>query len=390
MANRARQLADELSLPIADAVARHAESLAAKDGEGLLAASDEYRALGDRVTAADAAAQAAVAFSQSQQRRRRLYAAAIAQGLSDECGGISHPGASESDGPSVDRTATRNRRVGGRGYVQQGHREEPYMSVRSVEGHLYRACQRVGANSREELAPSSRPVPPRANEPNRWPIPEFPRPRGRLHRYLELPGLHMHVAEAGSGEPLLLLHGYPQHWWGWYKVLPALAQHYRVICPDLRGAGWTDDAAGRLHAEQLVAVRGRAARRPRARPRAGDGPRLGRAGSPSCCACITPTASNADLTGDTAPGCEVPPAAAGRCASALFQFAIATPVLGPWLVGKGGQRRGPAIFSSTTRPIGTRGRPATSTFVAPFREPRGVPAPPGALYRTSSRRLPRA
>ena len=51
----------------------------------------DYRALGDRATAADAAAQAAVAFSQSQQRRRRLYAAAIAQGLSDECGGLSTP-----------------------------------------------------------------------------------------------------------------------------------------------------------------------------------------------------------------------------------------------------------------------------------------------------------
>ena len=62
------ELAAELSLPLADAVARHAESLAAKDGEGLLAASNEYQALGDRATAADAASQAAVAFSQSQQR----------------------------------------------------------------------------------------------------------------------------------------------------------------------------------------------------------------------------------------------------------------------------------------------------------------------------------
>ncbi|MFY9918534.1 MAG: AAA family ATPase, partial [Mycobacterium sp.] len=91
MSERARELAGELSLPLADAVARHAESLAAKDGEGLLAASNDYRAIGDRAAAADSAAQAAVAFSQSLQRRRRLYAAAIAQGLSDECGGLSTP-----------------------------------------------------------------------------------------------------------------------------------------------------------------------------------------------------------------------------------------------------------------------------------------------------------
>ena len=68
-------------------------------------------------------------------------------------------------------------------------------------------------------------------------LPEFPQLDGVEHRFLDLPGLRMHVAEAGAGEPLLLLHGFPQHWWGWYKVLPALAQRYRVIAPDLRGAG---------------------------------------------------------------------------------------------------------------------------------------------------------
>ena len=50
----------------------------------------------------------------------------------------------------------------------------------------------------------------------------------------------MHLAEAGEGEPVLLLHGFPQHWWEWRGVIPRLAEHYRVICPDLRGAGWTD------------------------------------------------------------------------------------------------------------------------------------------------------
>jgi pimeloyl-ACP methyl ester carboxylesterase len=50
----------------------------------------------------------------------------------------------------------------------------------------------------------------------------------------------MHVAEAGSGEPVLLLHGFPQHWWEWRDIIPGLAERYRVIAPDLRGAGWTD------------------------------------------------------------------------------------------------------------------------------------------------------
>jgi pimeloyl-ACP methyl ester carboxylesterase len=50
----------------------------------------------------------------------------------------------------------------------------------------------------------------------------------------------MHVAEAGGGEPVLLLHGWPQHWYAWRDVIPLLDRHYRVICPDLRGFGWTE------------------------------------------------------------------------------------------------------------------------------------------------------
>src|SRR6478735_5330910 len=83
--------------------------------------------------------------------------------------------------------------------------------------------------------------------------PELPDLGGVEHRFVKLPGLTMHVAEAGTGEPLLLLHGFPQHWWGWYKVLPALARRYRVIAPDLRGAGWTDAPADGYNSEQLVA-----------------------------------------------------------------------------------------------------------------------------------------
>jgi pimeloyl-ACP methyl ester carboxylesterase len=56
----------------------------------------------------------------------------------------------------------------------------------------------------------------------------------------------MHVAEVGTGPPLLLLHGFPQHWWEWRGIITGLASRYRVICPDLRGAGWTDASHGML------------------------------------------------------------------------------------------------------------------------------------------------
>ena len=68
----------------------------------------------------------------------------------------------------------------------------------------------------------------------------FPHVPGVEHRFVEAGGLRMHVAEAGAGEPLVLLHGWPQHWYEWRHQIPALAERYRVICPDLRGLGWSD------------------------------------------------------------------------------------------------------------------------------------------------------
>lgn len=57
----------------------------------------------------------------------------------------------------------------------------------------------------------------------------FPEVAGVAHRFVDTPRLRFHVAEAGAGEPVLLLHGWPQHWWAWRKVIPLLADDYRVI-----------------------------------------------------------------------------------------------------------------------------------------------------------------
>ncbi|HET6651285.1 MAG TPA: alpha/beta hydrolase [Nocardioides sp.] len=70
--------------------------------------------------------------------------------------------------------------------------------------------------------------------------PWLPATPGFDHLVVETPGLHTHVATVGEGEPVVLLHGFPQHWWQWRTVAPAIAARgYRAICPDLRGAGWT-------------------------------------------------------------------------------------------------------------------------------------------------------
>jgi pimeloyl-ACP methyl ester carboxylesterase len=75
---------------------------------------------------------------------------------------------------------------------------------------------------------------------------------GVTHRYVDAGGVRLHVAEAGEGPPVLLLHGWPQHWWIWRKVIPALAQERRVICPDLRGFGWSDAPSGRYEIQTLA------------------------------------------------------------------------------------------------------------------------------------------
>ena len=56
--------------------------------------------------------------------------------------------------------------------------------------------------------------------------------------------LDVHVTEAGSGPPLLLLHGWPQHAGAWRKVIPLLAETFRLLTPDLRGFGRTGTPAG--------------------------------------------------------------------------------------------------------------------------------------------------
>jgi pimeloyl-ACP methyl ester carboxylesterase len=73
------------------------------------------------------------------------------------------------------------------------------------------------------------------------------------HRFVHIDGLRMHLAEAGRGSPVVLLHGFPQHWWEWRGVIPALAREHRVIAPDLRGAGWTDAPTDGYTPERLGA-----------------------------------------------------------------------------------------------------------------------------------------
>ena len=73
-------------------------------------------------------------------------------------------------------------------------------------------------------------------------MPETPAPAAPIepfepeHRHAQVNGIRMHYVEAGAGEPVVFLHGFPECWYSWRKQLPAVAAAgHRAVAPDLRG-----------------------------------------------------------------------------------------------------------------------------------------------------------
>jgi len=58
-----------------------------------------------------------------------------------------------------------------------------------------------------------------------------------ISQYVDTGDLRQHVVTGGDGPPLLLVHGWPQTWYAWRLVMPALARHFQVIASDQRGCG---------------------------------------------------------------------------------------------------------------------------------------------------------
>jgi pimeloyl-ACP methyl ester carboxylesterase len=59
-------------------------------------------------------------------------------------------------------------------------------------------------------------------------------------RYIDTGGLRQHAVIGGDGPPLLLVHGWPETWYAWRLLMPALARDFQVIAVDQRGIGLTD------------------------------------------------------------------------------------------------------------------------------------------------------
>ncbi|GGL41007.1 alpha/beta fold hydrolase [Nocardia jinanensis] len=57
------------------------------------------------------------------------------------------------------------------------------------------------------------------------------------HEFADIDGVRMHYVTGGSGTPVVLIHGWPQTWYGWWEIMPELAEHHTVYAVDLPGLG---------------------------------------------------------------------------------------------------------------------------------------------------------
>ena len=68
---------------------------------------------------------------------------------------------------------------------------------------------------------------------------------GISHHHAQVNGTTLHYVSAGTtGSPVLLVHGFPETWWTFRKLLPLLAKNHRVFAVDLRGFGDSDNGSG--------------------------------------------------------------------------------------------------------------------------------------------------
>ncbi|MGC4042011.1 MAG: alpha/beta hydrolase [Flavobacterium sp.] len=68
-------------------------------------------------------------------------------------------------------------------------------------------------------------------------------PANFKHAYAAVNGVKIHYVIGGTGDPLVLVHGFGQNWYMWNRLLPELSKHFTVIAPDLRGVGESDKPA---------------------------------------------------------------------------------------------------------------------------------------------------
>jgi len=138
--------------------ARFAAALRADDAAELAAVSEEFERMGDLVGDVDAAAHAAVVYRRDDRRGSALGCSTRADALAERCGGASTPALRRATErlPLTDREREIVMLIG-QGLSTRAVADRLTLSVRTVEGHIYRAMVKTDATTREELAALVRP-----------------------------------------------------------------------------------------------------------------------------------------------------------------------------------------------------------------------------------------
>lgn len=152
-AERLEELSVVVQGPRASIGAAHAAALRDRDGDALMATSGAYQEIGDLLAAADAAAQAAACYQRGDRRGSHHAACVRAASLQQECEGALTPALAGALSP-LPLTAREREIVSlaGRGLANKEIAERLVLSVRTVEGHVYRACAKLGVSNRTQLA----------------------------------------------------------------------------------------------------------------------------------------------------------------------------------------------------------------------------------------------
>lgn len=157
VADRLEQIAARLDSPLISMAAAHARAVADRDGDRLDVLAGRLEAVGALLVAADAWAQAATAHAAAGNRRAELASTASAKRLAQRCDGASTPALTAVSNP----LPLTGRELEVASMVAQGLSNKEIadvlvVSVRTVEGHIYRSCTKLDVPDRSALAAAVR------------------------------------------------------------------------------------------------------------------------------------------------------------------------------------------------------------------------------------------
>ncbi len=153
VADALAELSTRLEGPLGGVYARHARAVADGSANQLASAAEEFEQIGTLLSAADAAAQASTAYEVEDDRRLSVQWGATASRLASVCGGVRTPALTLASNPLP--LTSREREVANlvaAGLSNKDIADRLVVSVRTVEGHLYRACAKLDVADREGVA----------------------------------------------------------------------------------------------------------------------------------------------------------------------------------------------------------------------------------------------